>query len=96
MSLTNKENDEPMAQQRKADYSASVYREMREWREEFKQLHGSSPEELTEEERAALVSEIKFKKITEAPKAKKTHKSKPSDIIYGEEYFEGKNKTGRR
>jgi len=92
MSLTKKENnDDPMAQLRRADYIASVEREMREWREEFKKLYGSTPDVITEEEREALVSEFKLKKIADAPKKKTTDKEKPPEKIYAdEEYFEGK------
>lgn len=44
MAFTDKEeNIDAMAQQRRADYIASVEREMREWREEFKKVYGFIP-----------------------------------------------------
>jgi len=90
VSLTKKENNDPMAQQRRADHVSCIDREMREWREEFEKLYGSTPDSMSEEERAALVYGVKFKKIPEAAGKKTIDKRKPTSEIYGEEYFERK------
>lgn len=89
MAFTDKENDDPMAQQRRADYIARVEREKREWRVEFDKLYGPPPDEpISEEERVALVSWFKLKKIPDAPKSKTTDKKKPTEKIYADkEYF---------
>jgi len=89
MAFTNKEvNIDAMAQQRKADYIASLEREMREWREEFDELYGHETDtSRSEEEMASILAGLKFKKIPEAQKKKTTDKNEPPEETYGEEYF---------
>jgi len=92
LDLTKKENDDdPMAQQRRAD---GIARERR-IENEFNEKHGiKTPEDaerFIQKCKDEIFAKLKFKKIPDAPKVKTTDKEKPSEKIYAdEEYFEGK------